>query len=86
MKKIWLEIDIEETFGEEAWTAIEQPKGFIDAGILVPKESTCSHTVKKPHAKGEWLEVWVTVKSPNFDDAVQFYKKKERVLAVEIEN
>ena len=86
MKKIWLELDVAGTKGDEAWNGIEKPKGFIEAGILIPKDSPCQHTPKKPHEKGEWREVWVEVEDPFFHDVVQFYKDQARVLAVETED
>ena len=85
MRKIWLELDVAGTKDDEAWNGIEKPKGFIEAGILTPKDSPCKHKTKK-HTKGEWREVWVQVEDPCFDDVVQFYKNQESILAVETED
>lgn len=86
MKKIYLELDISGTTGNEAWNTIEQPKGFITADFQETKDAPCDHAVKEPHGEGEWREVLVQVEDDRFDKAVDFYKKHERILAVETED
>ena len=86
MKKLWLELDISGTRGDEAWKGIEKPKGFIDAGILETQEAPCDHAEDMPHPEGELGEIWVQVEAACFDDAVSFYKAKDRILAVETED
>ncbi len=86
MKKIWLELDVAGTCGDEAWTAIEQPKGFFEAAVISPKKADCKHTKKQAHSEGEWREIWVQVEDKLASKAITFYKKQERVLAVETED
>ncbi|MFQ5588477.1 MAG: hypothetical protein ACE5F7_06525 [Nitrospiria bacterium] len=86
MKKIYLELDVSGTTGDEAWNAIEQPKGFISAVIQDASDSPCNHADQESHSAGEWREVSVQVEAACFDEAVDFYKKNERILAVETED
>ncbi len=86
MKKIYLELDVSGTLGNEAWSKIEQPKGFIAADCQKTGDVPCTHTVKEPHTTGEWREVSVQIEDACVDDAVLFYKKDERILAVETED
>lgn len=86
MKKLWLELDVSGTLGDDAWVDLEQPKGFIEGGVINDKTLSCDHSIEQPHSEGEWREVWVQVEDLHFEDAVRFYKEKERVLAVETED
>lgn len=86
MKKIWLEIDVAGTLGEDAWVDMEQPKGFVEGGVVHDKTSPCAHSVEMPHPEGEWREVWAQIEDLHAEDAIRFYKEQERVLAVETED
>jgi hypothetical protein len=87
LKKLWLELDISGTLGDDAWVDLEQPKGFIDGGITKESsQSGCDHPVDQPHSEGEWREVWVQIEDLHVEDGVRFYKEKERVLSVETED
>ena len=86
MKKLWLEMDVAGTLGDDAWIDMEQPKGFMEGGVLTDKKAPCDHPVEQPHSEGEWREVWARIEDIHVEDAVLFYKEKERVLAVEIED
>lgn len=85
MKKIWLELDVAGTCGDEAWTTMEQPKGFVEAAVISPKKSDCKHTKKQAHSDGEWREIWVQIEDKLASKAITFYKEQERILAVETE-
>ena len=86
LKKLWLELDIAGTLGDDAWVDMDQPKGFIEGGVITEKaKSGCDHPVDQPHSEGEWREAWVQVEDLHAEDAINFYKEKERVLSVEIE-
>ncbi len=74
------------TCGDEAWSAIEQPLGFVEAAVISPKKSDCKHTKKQPHNEGEWREIWVQVEDKLVNKAITFYKAQERILAVETED
>ena len=84
LKKLWLELDISGTLGDDAWVDMEQPKGFIEAGI-VNEAAGCNHPIDQPHSDGEWREVWIQIEDLHAEDAIRFYKEKERVLSVETE-
>ncbi len=86
MKKIYLELDVSGTLGDDAWNEIEQPKGFISADFQGTGDVACDHTAKKKHSEGEWREVLVRVEAPCFEEAVDYYKKNDRILAVETED
>ena len=83
MKKIYLELDVSGTKGDEAWGKIEQPKGFVRADL---QSVPCDHAEKKSHSKGEWCEVSVHVEDACFEDAIEFYKGIDRILAVETDD
>lgn len=86
LKKLWLELDVTGTLGDDAWIDIEQPKGFVEGGVSKNKKSNCEHPIEEPHSEGEWREVWVQIEDLHVEDAIRFYKEKERVLAVETED
>jgi hypothetical protein len=84
LKKLWLEVDVSGTLGDDAWVDLEQPKGFIDGGITKESsQSGCNHPIDLPHSEGEWREAWVQIEDLHVEDAIRFYKEKERVLSVE---
>ncbi|MBI3804383.1 MAG: hypothetical protein HY282_11550 [Nitrospirae bacterium] len=86
MKKLWLELDISGTLGDDAWIDIEQPKGFVEGAVVNDPSQPCSHSIDQPHAEGEWREVRVSVEDLHAEDAMRFYKEKERILSVEVED
>jgi hypothetical protein len=81
LKHLWVEIDLSGTLHDKAWTEMEQPAGFVKGEMQV----TCGHPTQKPHAEGEWGEVYVALEETSMQEAVQFYKKQDRILAVELE-
>ncbi|MFY9269789.1 MAG: hypothetical protein WAO55_08605 [Candidatus Manganitrophaceae bacterium] len=87
MKKLWLELDISGTLGEDAWLDLEQPKGFIEGAVVKePSQPGCDHPIDQPHPEGEWREVQVLVEDLHLEDAALFYKEKDRILSVETES
>jgi hypothetical protein len=65
---------------------MEQPKGFVEGGIIHDKNNPCGHSVEVPHAEGEWREAWAQIEDLHLEDAIRFYKEQERILAVETED
>ena len=57
MKKLWLEMDVAGTLGDDAWIDMEQPKGFMEGGVLTDKKAPCDHPVEQPHSEGEWTNI-----------------------------
>ncbi len=85
LKKLWLELDISGTLGDDAWIDMEQPKGFIEGGVVNDPKSGSDHPVDQPHPEGAWREVWVQIEDLHVEDAIRFYKEQERVLSVEVD-
>ena len=83
MKHLWIEVDLSGTVTDQAWTEMEQPKGFVNGALREWPNN--DHVEQTPHPPGAWGEVYVVVEALHLWDAIRFYKAQDRILALEVE-
>jgi hypothetical protein len=87
MATVRLKIDVSGTYGNEAWTSLQQFDQIQSAafGPQFGSRGSCKHAQGEPHAKGEWIGAEIQLQTPLLAQyAVSHYLEQERVLDADV--